>query len=341
MRKLSFCALLSLCLLVLLGAVACGSASNEQAAAASATPQAVLTSMMEKTEKISSATGSFDVSLAFDLDSSQVPAEVGALLTKPMAISGSFAQAQESKALELALKLSIGGEEMKVGLKSLGDKFWVSMLDQWYEAPAEMVQGAQLSSFDQEKGQQILDLAKELGVDPLTWFPDLKLSDEKLGSENVHHLSGHPDVAKIMADALGLMQSKEFMALLDPSGSLTGVMGMGELLPGPEELQKMQGTAGQLFKDLSLDLWVTKDGSEMRKAVVKGRIVPPAEEAEGLNAIDLTVTVLLDKYNQPVKVEAPGSALPFSELQKAMQENPEKFLGPLQPLMMGISVPST
>lgn len=340
MRKLSPCLLICLALLLTLGFTACESTPKESATAPDVSPQSVLTNMMERAKDITSVAGNFDVSVAMEVDASQVPEEIATLLGKPIAISGSFAQAQEARSFESALALSMAGEQMEVGLKGLEDKFWVKALDQWYEAPAETMQGSQLS-YDKQQGEKILALMSELGVDPVTWFPDLKLTKEKLGNESTYHLSTHPDVTKMVTDALRLMQSKEFMTLIDPSGLATGAAGTEEaLVPGPEEIQEVQGMVTKVLRDTSLDVWVAAEGYELRKALVKGRVVPPPDEAQGLQAINLTANVLLDKYDLAVKVEAPASALPFLELQKAMQDNPEQFFGPFQSLMTGGGLPS-
>lgn len=335
MRKLNWYVLLCLGLVLMFGAVACGSASQENAAAAGGSPQDLLTGAMERAGNTTNTAGSFEVSLAFDVDSSQVPEEVYSLLEKPMTISGSFAQAQDSRAIELAFSLSLAGESMELGVKGLEDKFWVHILDQWYEAPAEMMEGVQLSH-DQQQTEEILALMSELGVDPSAWLPDLQVAEEELDGENVYRLTGHPDVTKIMTDVLGLMENEEFMNLVDPNASMTEASGANTLLSDPEEIQEIQQVMTEVFKDPELDLWITGEDYELRKAVVSGRLVPPPEEAEGLEAIDLTATLLFDKYDQPVKVEAPTSFLPFSELEKAMQENPEQFLGPFQSLMTEI-----
>jgi hypothetical protein len=110
-----------------------------------------------------------------------------------------------------------------------------------------------------------------------------------------------------------------------------------EIMPSPDELQEMQTQIAAMFEDFTVELWTEKATSMLRKLVVVAHMTPPpGEDADGMNAIDLIATVTLDNLNQPVMVEAPVSALPYSELEKAMQENPDMFLGPLGGVMGGM-----
>jgi hypothetical protein len=63
-------------------------------------------------------------------------------------------------------------------------------------------------------------------------------------------------------------------------------------------------------------------------------MVPPAgEEAQGMNAIMIDMGLSLRGINEPVAVETPTEARPWSELEKAMQEDPGMIFGPLSGLL--------
>lgn len=324
---------------LVVGAAGCGEAAQVSLAGAGEdqSPQAVMAAAIAASETMTAATGTFDVSLSFDVDTSQMPAETKAFFDEPMTVSGTFAYADEPRAGDFAFSLTMGGETMDVGLKLIDNKFWLSLLDQWYEAPAEMEQ-TMSESFDQQTQlDELKTLLDELGIDPVTWFKDLRLvGEESVAGTDVYHLSGSPDMAKIMTDAMALMESEEFMGLIDPTGSMTGSMGVGELMPSADELKEMQTQLTQMFRDFTVDAWVGKKDSLLRKVAIALNVVPPAgEETGGMNGMAMKARVALNDPGETVKVDPPASALPFSDLEKAMQDDPEKFMGPFMGLMGG------
>ena len=61
------------------------------------------------------------------------------------------------------------------------------------------------------------------------------------------------------------------------------------------------------------------------------KIGPPAgEDTDGVESIEVTMTILLDDVNRPVHVEAPEKYLPFSALEDFFGEGPD-----LMPFMGG------
>jgi len=338
MRRTSTVLLVVVALLLVIGATACGEASQESLAGEDQSPQAIIAATMTASETMTEATGSFDVALTFDADTSDMPDEAKAFVDEPMNVSGTFGYVNEPRAGDFAIKLSLAGETIDVGMKLIENKLWLSMLDQWYEAPAEMEQ-TMAQSFDQQTQlEELKTLLGELGVDPVTWFKDLRLvGEESIDGADAYHLAGSPDMAKMMADVVGLMQSEEFVNIVDPSGTITQSIGAGELAPSPEDLQEMQTQLSQMLKDFTVDLWVGKEDSMMRKATADLSIVPPAgEETGGLNGIAVKASISLADPEGALEVEPPASALPYGDLEKAMQENPEMFFGPLMGLMGGL-----
>ena len=106
-----------------------------------------------------------------------------AYFEEPMTVAGTFASGTDPQTADLELALTMGGETMDVGIKLMGDKGWMRMLDQWYEAPSEMMSG---STYDEAQIAEMIRLTNELGVDPATWFKDLTL----VGEEAVEGVAG-------------------------------------------------------------------------------------------------------------------------------------------------------
>lgn len=336
MRRGSILLVIAVMLMVLAGAVGCGSASDVIPAAGEGSPEAILAAAIAGGETMTSAGGSFDVTIKLDADTSGMPEEMLAFFREPMKISGTFASGTEPQVADLSLSLTMGGETMDIGIKLIDNKMWMHLLDQWYETPPDMQQSMAETSFDEAQIAEMLRLTKELGVDPVTWFKGLILvGEETINGVATHHLSGTPDLAKMLADVIGLMESKEFMALIDPSGAMMGSLEEGMFLISADELQEAQDQISQMFEDLKVDAWIAKDDNTLRKADVAGHMSPPeGEELEGLNAVDFSIRLFLTGVNQPVTVQPPASALSYEMLEKALMENPEMFLGPFMGLFM-------
>ncbi|NLO28293.1 MAG: LppX_LprAFG lipoprotein [Actinobacteria bacterium] len=331
MRRRSLFLIITMLLVVALAAVGCGTASNVIPAAADDSPEAILAAAVAGAQDLTAASGSFSVAMMYDFDATKVPEEARAYVEEPMTVAGTFTSGTEPLQADLDLALTMGGETMNVGVKIVGDRGWIRMLDQWYEAPLETMSEP---TFDQAQIAEMIRLTKELGVDPIAWFEDLTLvGEETVEGVATYHLSGTPDLARVLADVIGLMESEEFMELIDPDGAVTGSLEDGMFAIGADELQEVQNQITSMLKDPKVDIWVTKDGGILRKVDVVAHFTPPAgDDYDGLNAIDLKLGLLITGINQPVSVEPPASALPSEALEKALADNPEMFLGPLMGL---------
>jgi hypothetical protein len=140
----------------------------------------------------------------------------------------------------------------------------------------------------------------------------------------------------MLTDYVALMKSEEFVAMI---GSFTqGAQGIGldGMIPSPDELQQVQNQAIEMFKDTTIELWIGKKDSLPRQITVAAKVVPPAEEAQGLNSMTMNATIVMKTLNQTVSVAAPESSLPFTDLMTALQQNPEQVLGPLGGLLGGL-----
>lgn len=343
MRRLHLVLSVVAALLIVLGAAGCGAGAQtagvSPAESSDLSPEAILAAAVAASEDMTSAQGSFEFTVSFDVDTSQLPEEALALVGQPMTVAGTFAYGDDPQAVELTVAADLAGQAMDMGMKLREDKAWFRFLDQWYEAPAEM-QGLMGDPAAQKtQAAELQQMLTDAGIDPMTWMKDLRLvGEETLDGIAVYHLAASPDIAKMMTDLITLMQSEQFMSLLDPTGSTGGLMGEGMAMPGAEELQQMQTQLASMFQDLTADLWIGKDDSALYKAAIGARMVPPAgEDAEGLNAIDIAATMLFQEVNQPVTVEPPASALPWSEFEKAMQEDPGMFMGPFMGALGGMA----
>jgi hypothetical protein len=344
-RKVSILAALIAVLLLLLSVAACGNdTQTSDTSSADQSPQSILEAAATAQQNATSAQGTFKVEASFDVDSAQLPEEAKSLLDKPMSLAGTFAFGTDPQLLaDATLDLSMAGETLNMGIKSLTDKAWLCFSDQWYEAPAELQDALRDSAGTKIDVTQIKETLAGLGIDPSAWLKDLRLAgEETVDGTKCYHLTGTPDLTKMTTDLTRVSQDQDAMKQLDPKGTSSDLMQGNPLAPDAEKSQEMQQLA-QTIQNPTADIWIAKDSMLLAKFTANGRIVPPAdEETGGLNAITVTVDASLHDVNKPVTVEAPTAAQPWTALEKAMQENPGAILGPLAGIlgMAGAMVPS-
>ncbi len=320
-------ALLILALLATVVMAGCGDAVSAQAGLT--TGEDILNQALTSATPISNGTGQFNVSVAVNGDSSKMPAEAKAFLGQPITLSGTVSASDKPLAAEMTMTASFAGQQIPIGLKMVDNKAWVSFMGQWYEAPAEVntaLAGAQ--SKPQTDPQAMLQAIKAAGVDPVTWITGLKVvGEEDLNGTTTYHLSGSLDINKIISDGLKISQDKNIQGLIPSLGALGGT-NTSTSMPTDQELQSMQTQLTQMFQNLTLDLWIAKDGYQLRKAELNAKVVPPAgEDAQGINDITLKADFSMTPATAPVTVTPPTDAKPFSDL--------EQSLGMLQGLFSG------
>jgi hypothetical protein len=173
-------------------------------------------------------------------------------------------------------------------------------------------------------------LIADLGIEPLEWLGDVTLvGKETLGETAVYHLTCAPDVALIMSDAFRLLQDQEFMTTLDPTGDLFDFIGSD--FPTPAQFAEVESMIPEMFQDLTVDIWGAKSDAIARKISAHVKVgPPPGEETDGIESIEVTMTISLDDINKQVDVEAPEKYLPFSALEDFFGEGPG-----LMPFMEG------
>lgn len=348
MRKYSIVLLLIVAMALLLGVTACGGSSQSgggsQAASNSGnqTPQGILTKAFSAGENLKSGTGSFDVTVTMDADASKVSADMKAFVGSPIKVTGTFSEAQNPEVADMTMSLQLAGQTLDVGLKSVGGKSWVQFGGQWYEVSADMLGAATTGSTTPTSEPSIAEITKllsDLGIDPTTWITNLTLvGEEQVDGAAALHIKGNPDVAKMMTDLMQLMKSPEFTKLMGSSASTgtSGMMSLSSLIPSPDQLQQMQNEITQMFKDVTVEAWVDKAESFVRKATITANITPPAGQAtDGVNGIKIDATINMKDFNQAVSVQAPASSQPITELEKAIQSNPQ-LLGPLGTILGGL-----
>ena len=338
MRRLLIAPLIVAALVLALGLAlaGCGTAAQNASLGGDTSPAGILAASMDASTAVTSAKAEFDLSLSFDVDKSQMPAEQLAYLDQPMQISGQLAFAAEPLALDLALDASLAGQALNVGLKMAEGKAYIGLAGQWYEAPAEMMQMFGGAGSQTATSEQMQNMLTDLGIDPAAWMKEVRLvGEESLDGVDVYHLEATPDLTAMINDVFGLMQSGQFAGMMGQTGATGGTDGTGATLPAMDGLDEIQQQLPEMFRNLKAEIWVAKDSLLPLKTTVGAQIVPPAgEDSGGVNAINFSMTVALSDINEPVSVDAPVSAQPWDEFLKALEANPA-MLGPLGGLGAG------
>ncbi len=321
MRRYSLVVLVTILVLGLgLGAVACGSGTGNMS------PQEMLTAAMDAAEAASSQSGTYEIELALDADTGQMSADEQAMaqmfVGQPIKLTGTFATQTDPVLADLTVAFGLMGANISAGVRVIDDEAWLNVFGEWYVAPAEVMEQVG-GTDDAAMVQAMLEIMDEEGIDPNDWFKDLKaVGTETLAGTEVTHLTGSVDVKKMAADVITLMQNPKLSALLDAGSSAAGAGGDLEL-PTGDELEETQTMLEELFKSATLDVWIAKSDSSMRKMVLNADIAMPAEAATaGLSGAKAIATFNLDAPNKAIDVKAPANAKPIEELETDMQNNP-------------------
>jgi hypothetical protein len=312
------------------------------------TPSAIMAASMANVGTAPSLVGSFDMKVDIEADTSSMPEEMAQMFKDPITLSGSLAYKSAEQAGDIKLSLGMMGQNMDVAIRLLGDRAWIGLADQWYEAPPDTQQELATSGVS-ETLASVQKMLSNLSVDPSSWLKDqAPVKEEKIDGVKVLHLSGsNPDWTKMLGDLSKIMTSPEYQSLMSSAGST--VEDLQSQLPSPDELTQMQTELDAALKNVTIDVWVEKDTARLRKMTMVCDVVPPAAgdtgldgglagsldlSGSGISKLNLQATVTLDP-NKSVDVKAPSSAKPYDQLQTDIEANPS-LLGPLGGLLMGM-----
>jgi len=316
-------------------------------------PSAIMAASMLTVGESESLTGSFDVKITMKADTSSLPAEQAQLYAKPWTLSGDMAYKSADQAGDLTLALGMMGETMNADLRMLGDKIWIGLADQWYEAPADTeTQVAGLGTGDTLT--KVQDLLSGLAIDPTGWLKNQSpVQEEKIDGVKVLHISGtDPNWPAMVGDLATIMMSPEFQSLMDSTGS-TG-SSVESQLPSPTELLQLGTQLDEMFQNVKVDIWVEKDTARLRKVALVCDVVPPADtsaldssgalggldlSSSGITGMSLDLSFSLNP-GAKVSVEAPADAKTSDQMQSDLEANPS-LLGPLGEMLMGLGSGST
>ena len=303
--------------LVAVALIVSGCGNEKKDEGSSSTPvdlsaQEIFDKTMAASSDITSMTATMDMELAMKMAAGASPDPSTAMLTQgPITMTGDLAGSVEPAAGEGTINVSLGGQSMQFGFKMVDDQMYLDYMGTWYKVPPDAMKelGAQQ---EQMKTTDPLAILKDMGVDPSTWASEMTVvGTEEVAGVETYHVKVDVDTVTMITDVLKMMKSPQVTeALGDSAADLGDVSDLSE-----QDLAQMK----DVFKSATLDLWSQTDTFHPRKMAVAVEIVPPAEEAGGLESMTVTMDLVYESINEPVTVEAPADAKPWKELEPALE----------------------
>lgn len=294
-----------------------------------ASAQQMLAAAWTGSENAPDAAGTYDVAITMESDTSQTDNPMAGLFGGPITASGTFATTQSPAAVDLTVAASLFGQSIDAGLRLLDGTPYILFGGQWYETDPAMMQSMADSGTTADVGA-IKALLTKLSIDPSTWLKGLKeAGNEDIDGVKTVHLTGSPDLVKMVTDVTALMQSPEGQNLLGLTSSLGDSSGVSADMPTAEELAQMQTELDAILQSSTVDLWLSKDDNSLRKLAINLKIVPSAADPSSelgtslseLSTMFKSVTLsasVTSASGQPPAIAAPESPLPYTELENAL-----------------------
>jgi hypothetical protein len=212
----------------------------------------------------------------------------------------------------VSLKAQGGGEDIDIdaGLTITEDGAFVGFGGQSYAVDdatfASFAEEFASASADRERRAGGGTLLERFGLEPSEWLTDVSNEGiEEIGGVETVHISGSPDVARIIADVVAL----------DPTGTALGAL-------GAQELADSVGAA-------SIDLYTGAEDKVLRRLDLA---IAFTDTAASGGELDLALSFGIADVNQEQTIEAPPDPKPLGELIPG-------GLGPLDPSGPGSPLP--
>jgi hypothetical protein len=315
-------------------AAGCGGSSNSSSSSSSsATSGGALTAQQiaEKStaamQAIKSSAFALDATVAIKGDASKAAdAQSKALMQAPITLKAAGSISNEPQKADVTLNANAAGQAFDVGLRVDADKIWVQFMKQWYETSESALGGLTGSSAAPSASpapltQQLQDAVKSLGIDPTKWTESYTLAGtETLDGTDVYHVVQALNVSQVVDD---------LVKVAGTASGLTGGLGGASASPStitPADAQSLKDA----LKGLKIDWFFQKDNYYLRKMTLASSIDLSGDASakkSGITSVDVSVTLTLNKFDEPVTVTAPTGAKPLQDLIQALMGSSGGLLG--------------
>jgi hypothetical protein len=231
-------------------------------------------------------------------------------------LSGPFEQTEKGAMPRFDFSIAVegGGDELKLGAISTGDKGFLRFRDETYAMNDELFAQLKKGYTDQaaKTGSAGGPGFQTLGVDPRGWLKDPKVEGtEQSGGVEATRLSADVDVPKFLDDLGAILQRPELSQAAGSAAQLS------------EEQKKV---IAESVKEADVELWSGVDDRILRRMNVALRFDVPEDkqdEAKGLSDGSLALDLALGGVNDEQRIVAPKDA-------KSLDQLLEQFMGQAQ-----------
>jgi len=279
---------------------ACGGGDDNDGSGAAASSSTdvnqLLTDTFSGSKEIKS--GNVDLKLAIKAQGggdSQLSGPVNVTLSGPFQSQGGGALPE----FDLQASLEGGGQNLKAGVTSTGDKGFVSFQGTDYVLDDQTFRQFKAGYEQAQKQSQSDDGASlaTLGIDPRKWLTDPQNAGEaEVGDTDTIKITGGVDVDKLLDDVNAALAKASSLGV-------SGAQGVPEKLT---EQQRRQVRAA--IKDPKVEIYTGKDDKILRRMVVNMGV--DSNGTTGTVAFDVSITDL----NEDQDIAEPQDAKPFTEL---------------------------
>jgi hypothetical protein len=269
--------------------------------------------------------GKLDVSLRLNAQGLQgVDGPLGLRLSGPFAST----KPTELPRFDFQATIDAGGQQIKAGAVSTGEKGFLRLQDQAYDVGDELYKQfkdgyAQTAKCNEEQGGKSQGSFAALGVDPSRWLTDAeKAGEEKVGGAETVHVTGKVDVPKFLDDVNRILaRSNPAEQQADPCAENKDQSAQPKDSKTRQLSEQDRKQIADAIKDARVDIWSGKDDRMLRRMNVTLKFEVPEsgrDQARGLQSGDLRFDMTLAALNEEQKITAPADARPLEELTSAL-----------------------
>ena len=264
--------------------------------------------------------GRLDVSLRVNAKGlEQLQGPLGVRLTGPFEST----KPTELPRFDFEASVDTGGQQIKAGAVSTGDKGFLKLQNQAYDMGDELYKQfqegyAQTAKCTEEKGGGGSFAA--LGINPENWLVDAeKVGEEEVGGAETTQITGKVDVPKFLEDVNRILARSNPQQQADPCAEQKKNQPKPQ---GERQLsEKDRKAIADAIKDARVDIWSGNEDRTLRRMNVTLKFVVPEGErqkAGGLESGDLRFDMTLGALNEKQTIDAPENARPLEELTSAL-----------------------
>lgn len=285
-------------------------ASSLNSSAAALSAQEIVDQSNKAMAKVTSASFVGDMAMTIRGDTTKMEDPAArTLLGNGVSLHVEGASATDPVAADMDVSIKLGDQVLDLGVLAQGDNMWVSYQDQWYKADQKD------ATPRPQKSTAPMEQLKDFGIDPGKWEAEYTLVGTETAADGatVYHVKATANPQKII-DAL-------VKAANDPglAKALDDDEAAAELRKELRQNQDDIATLRQSLKDVAVDYWIGVDDMLVRKAQFAANMdMTGQDDTQGVEGLDLDMTLTMADFNEPVTVQPPADAKPLDKLMQGM-----------------------